>query len=312
MISSSLPSTPLRHTKRHLQHETVSPYFSRVLTTSPASSSRSDDSPTSTKKPGSLKRHKSILDTNPSTSNCFLGKSCFIDDETYVAHGVSVQLLKDPLYAFHLRKFTRLYSALWEAKPILIQERVSDDPWKLLVASMLLNKTAGKQAIPVFWGIMDRWPSPEALSHADALDVKLLIQPLGLQETRSKRMIELSKAYIADRPREDVLHPTKAYLVPASGSLAGDLGVIVKEKYPPTPISHLPGCGPYAFDSYRIFCMPGDEWKSVMPADKELIKYMKWRWALFEQRRWDPVYGVVGPADSKYLGDLPKQVALTN
>jgi len=238
--------------------------------------------------------------------------SDFIDDETYIAYGVSVQLLKDPLYAFNLRKFTHFYSVLWQSKPRLIQESVADDPWKLLIAVMLLNKTWGKQAIPVFWDILDRWETPEALSQANPLDVKPFIQPLGLHETRSKRMIELSKQYIADPPRMDVLRPTKAYLVPVKPSLMGEPSVIVREKYPPTPISHLSGCGPYALDSYRIFCMPGDEWKSVMPADKELIKYMKWKWALFEQRCWDPVHGVVGPVDSKYLAELPNQVTLTN
>jgi hypothetical protein len=44
--------------------------------------------------------------------------------------------------------------------------------------------------------------------------------------------------------------------------------------YPPTAISHLPGCGKYALDSYRIFCMGGEEWKHVMPEDKELNKYL--------------------------------------
>jgi len=31
-----------------------------------------------------------------------------------------------------------------------ISECVADDPWKLLVAEMLLNKTAGRVAVPVF------------------------------------------------------------------------------------------------------------------------------------------------------------------
>lgn len=222
----------------------------------------------------------------------------------------------------------------------------------MLVAVMLLNKTAGKLAIPIFWKILGTWGTPETLSEgedvpvpfaflrlglnsvpANPADIKSLIQPLGLHETRSKRMIELSKAYIADPPRMDSLHPTKAYLVPVKGKVIGETQTLVREKYPPTPISHLPGSGPYALDSYRIFCMPGDHWKTVMPADKELIKYMvcalrflvmigilirlqcileKWKWALFEQRHWDPVHGELGPVDANYLVELPHQVTLAN
>lgn len=46
-----------------------------------------------------------------------------------------------------------------------------------------------------------------------------------------------------------------------------------------SPISHLPGVGPYALDSYRIFCTVYDdptsqEWKQVQPTDKQLSLYL--------------------------------------
>ena len=43
-------------------------------------------------------------------------------------------------------------------------EMVSSDPWKLILAAMFLNKTAGKASIPIFWAVLDRWPTPEALA----------------------------------------------------------------------------------------------------------------------------------------------------
>ena len=47
------------------------------------------------------------------------------------------------------------------------------------------------------------------------------------------------------------------------------------DKYPVfTPISHLPRVGDYAKDSYRMFCVGGDEWKRVQPTDKELVRVM--------------------------------------
>lgn len=45
-----------------------------------------------------------------------------------------------------------------------LSERVAHDPWKLLVAVMFLNKTAGKVAIPIMWDVLSRWPTPEAMS----------------------------------------------------------------------------------------------------------------------------------------------------
>lgn len=73
-------------------------------------------------------------------------------------------------------------------------------------------------------------------------------------------------------------------------------------------IAHLPGVGAYALDSWRIFCrdefrrsavssnMVGEkgkeeqveqeeEWRRVVPKDKELRAYLRWRWAK-EGMRW--------------------------
>lgn len=130
---------------------------------------------------------------------------------------------------------------------------------------------------------------------------------------------------MADPPALDRLRETKVYMVLAKDEyMSGERAIAVKTRYPPTPISHLPGSGPYALDSYRIFCMGGEEWKSVMPADKELIRYLvrillkvrsylssltfaqqKWKWAFFERLRWHPVRGLCGAVDMHYLEELP-------
>jgi len=44
------------------------------------------------------------------------------------------------------------------------QEKIADDSWKVLIAVTLLNKTTGKLAIPVFWTIVEKWPTPLHLS----------------------------------------------------------------------------------------------------------------------------------------------------
>lgn len=152
-------------------------------------------------------------------------------------------------------------------------EEVACDWWKVLVAVMLLNKTTGKAAIPVFRDLMSRWPNPTLMAEGDDSSkyahmivssafplapmclLQELLTPLGLQKTRADRIIRLSVMYLADPPSFDA--PRKSRV----------------PYYPPTAVSHLPGCGRYALDSFRIFCCP-DEWMNVMPTDKELIKYL--------------------------------------
>lgn len=99
---------------------------------------------------------------------------------------------------------------------------------------------------------------------ADGPELMAVIRSLGLQRTRACRLILLSKMYIEDPPTPDNLRPSQF-----------KVNSVI---YKPTPVSHLPGSGAYALDSYRIFhAGPGndaEEWKSVMPSDKELIRYL--------------------------------------
>ncbi|KAJ6604788.1 DNA glycosylase [Mycena vulgaris] len=197
-----------------------------------------------------------------------------------------------------------LNERLMQLKPSLIQETVADDPWKLLVAITLLNKTSGKLAIPVFWSIMATWPNAWALSQASESDLVALIRPLGTQNIRAKRLISLSRAYLQDPPSHRDERPSRAVGAPISPRK--------REKYPPTPISHLPGAGAYALDSYRIVCLgPGsEEWKDVNPSDKELIRYLKWKWAAIENKQWAPGTGVGCTADLSYIQALVSELEL--
>ena len=54
-------------------------------------------------------------------------------------------------------------------------ESVRDDPWKVLIATRLLNVTTGKAAIPVFYKIISHWPTPLDLAHGELLSHTCLI-----------------------------------------------------------------------------------------------------------------------------------------
>ncbi|XP_060691776.1 methyl-CpG-binding domain protein 4 isoform X2 [Hemiscyllium ocellatum] len=126
----------------------------------------------------------------------------------------------------------------------LVQETLFHDPWKLLIATILLNKTSGKKAIPVLWDFLERYPSAEVARVADWKEVAALLKPLGLYELRAKAITKFSDEYL-----------TKQWRYPIE----------------------LHGIGKYGNDSYRIFCVK--EWKEVQPQDHKLNKYWEWLWA---------------------------------
>ncbi|KAG2134877.1 uncharacterized protein EDB93DRAFT_1254382 [Suillus bovinus] len=220
---------------------------------------------------------------------------------------------------YHQDLFNDLIGYIANAKPILIQAAVSDNPWQLLIAVKLLNVTTGRYAIPVFWKLMDRWPTPRDMIEADNDEVVNILRPLGLYNKRAAWLKEISQRYIDDPPT-DVLRPSKCRLeIPARLKITAPTYVNPRKRknhgspqtarkttisYPPTSVSHYPGVGRYALDSYRIFCTSheSEEWKQVMPEDKELIRYLRWKWAYEERKIWYPDgVGVVKDVDIPYL-----------
>ncbi|XP_064309459.1 methyl-CpG-binding domain protein 4 isoform X3 [Phalacrocorax carbo] len=125
----------------------------------------------------------------------------------------------------------------------LVQETLFHDPWKLLIATIFLNKTSGKMAIPVLWEFLKKYPSPEIARTADWKEMSELLKPLGLYELRAKTIIKFSDEYLSKQ-----------------------------WKYP----IELHGIGKYGNDSYRIFCV--NEWKEVQPQDHKLNVYHTWLW----------------------------------
>ena len=71
----------------------------------------------------------------------------------------------------------------------LVQEKLFSQPWKLLVATIFLNKTNNKVSLPILWQFFEVWPSAEAASKADPSQVAKLLQPMGLHNLRAKTII---------------------------------------------------------------------------------------------------------------------------
>ncbi|KAI7507390.1 hypothetical protein KC347_g6907 [Hortaea werneckii] len=188
----------------------------------------------------------------------------------------------------------------------IIQEKLYAEPFWLLIATTFLNQTSGRAAVPVFWALKSRFPTPDALAEAEYEVVLEMIRHLGLQRQRAKRVILMAQVWRDDPPRVGRRFRTKDY--PAKGDHVGfnvrgrggkgkgkgkkgkkkkieeemdgdgevegegegeeqkdvagggsdeavsGLEGDTTECKGSLEIGHIPGCGRYAYDSWRIFC----------------------------------------------------------
>jgi len=139
----------------------------------------------------------------------------------------------------------RLISGVKWVPPVspygLIQEQLYQDPWKVLVACMLLNKTGGRQMHKVIWDLFELCPNAETCVSTDTESIGAVIRSLGLQNKRAKMLQRFSEDYLGTEW---------------------------------TNVTQLHGIGEYARDAYAIFCE--GRWQEVQPDDHVLTKY--WRW----------------------------------
>ena len=212
----------------------------------------------------------------------------------------------------------------------LVQERLSHDPFRLLIAVIFLNKTRGAVALPVFYNLMARYPTATSLAAANHPDVVDIIQHLGLQNQRANTCVNLAKAWTKRPPKKQKRYRVLHYPRRNDGK---DIkpGEILDENDTRIAweVGQLPGIGAYAIDSWRIFCRDAlrglphglrpyqhnhniniededdtktsemqKEWTRVLPLDKELRAYLQWRW-LRNGWVWDPLTGEKKIADEE-------------
>lgn len=120
-----------------------------------------------------------------------------------------------------------------------IQEEFKSDPWKMMIACIMLNHTNIVQVRRVIYDFFDRFPTCEDVSEKDREEITKMTKSLGFFNKRTNSIIKFSKAF---------------------------------KEFEGDDISVLPGIGKYASDSYRIFFKNDLD---VVPEDKKLIEYLK-------------------------------------
>lgn len=200
----------------------------------------------------------------------------------------------------------------------LVQEQLAHEPFKLLIATIFLNRTRGGVALPVLFEVFEQYPTIDAMANARLSDLVSMIRCLGFQNQRARKCIDLARTWQASRPAKGKRYRKLHYPRKLDGRDVGrDECIDDEDMRVAWEVAHLPGVGAYSLDSWRIFCrdelreMANDwqgtgatitgfvpEWKSVLPQDKELRAYLTWLW-LKEGWTWDHHTGDLEPASDK-------------
>ncbi|KOS46824.1 hypothetical protein ACN38_g2237 [Penicillium nordicum] len=202
----------------------------------------------------------------------------------------------------------------------LIQEQLAHDPFRLLIATIFLNRTRGGVALPVLFKVFERYPTIEAMSEANPPELVSMINCLGFQNQRARKCITLAQIWLSDPPNKRKRYRKLHYPRKLDGRNVGREECIDEEDLRVAwEIAHLPGVGAYSLDSWRIFCRDEllgkasdwkgtdatevgfvPEWKCVLPHDKELRAYLTWMW-LKEGWIWDYHTGDLTLASDKTM-----------
>eukprot|EP00977_Amphora_coffeiformis_P017855 scaffold5987_cov203-Amphora_coffeaeformis.AAC.6 len=137
----------------------------------------------------------------------------------------------------------------------LLEELLTDDPWSLLLSTVMLNRTSRAQVDHVLFGFLQRWPSPQKAVQASTEEIGGVIRSLGLGNKRAHGIQRFSADYLA----------------------------LMEIKTDPFSFSEedvkgLHHCGAYAYDAYCIFIKRN---VAVVPEDHALVSYVEYKSALF-------------------------------
>lgn len=120
----------------------------------------------------------------------------------------------------------------------ILQQEFQYDPYRLLIACIMLNQTSNKNVRRVIYTFFDRWPTPQSVINANPTEIRDHIRSLGFYNRRTATIQRFSREYIQKN--------------------------FIKA-------SELHGIGKYADDSYEIF-IKGN--LNVNPTDKILRRFL--------------------------------------
>lgn len=76
--------------------------------------------------------------------------------------------------------------------------RKTKDPYKILIAEMMLQKTTSKQVAKLFDKFVEKYPSPASLADAPVADIEAEITPLGMEHRRALRFKQWAQRIVEE------------------------------------------------------------------------------------------------------------------
>jgi len=143
----------------------------------------------------------------------------------------------------------------------LLEELFPEDPWRLLLSTILLNRTTRGQVDIVLHKFLSQWPTANTVIAASYEDIVDTIRPLGICNRRAKSLIQFSKDYL-----ECIEHKKKTESLKEG---------IVEFKLSRTEVLSLHNCGVYAYDAYRIFIQKSIDIVATDHALQDYIDYQR-------------------------------------
>eukprot|EP00559_Dactyliosolen_fragilissimus_P006525 CAMPEP_0184862560 /NCGR_PEP_ID=MMETSP0580-20130426/7009_1 /TAXON_ID=1118495 /ORGANISM="Dactyliosolen fragilissimus" /LENGTH=502 /DNA_ID=CAMNT_0027360489 /DNA_START=231 /DNA_END=1739 /DNA_ORIENTATION=+ len=150
----------------------------------------------------------------------------------------------------------------------LLEELFYRSPWKLIVSTILLNRTRRTQVDVIMFRFLDKWPTARDVANSNPDKVAKLIEPLGLSKKRAHTLIRFSREFLTliDIQRQVLkLEQDKCTVVSYENRVKHCNNTMSCDEndskfltdtmcsFDSKDILHLYGCGQYASDAYDIF-----------------------------------------------------------
>lgn len=164
------------------------------------------------------------------------------------------------------------------ASPLgLVEELFPNDPWRVLISTMLLNKTQRKQNVDgTLFYLFQKWPNAASVVNDAGVDedtvlrfVFSLVRPAGFGRSKAKSFVRLSRDYMS-------LVATKSQEVQSSDSCTTCTNYEIEFGLARNEVKQLFGCGDYAADAYQLFVRKDFE-SPLLSNDMMLLAYVEWR-----------------------------------
>lgn len=158
----------------------------------------------------------------------------------------------------------------------LLEELFADNPWRLLMSTILLNRTRRNQVDGALSRVLSRWPTPAAvvdISNGQGQHFQTLVEiiaPLGIKNRRAKGIVRFCKDYTAliKRKKEE-----RGLIKSVEQSEEG-FATEIEFTFTRQEVLSLFHCGDYCADAYQIFVQRKFDFH---PRDHALLAYVEWQ-----------------------------------